>query len=110
MGCDINSFFDTDGTCSACPDNCATCSGAAGPCLTCHINYFLNPFTDLCEECPYDANTALGEFFQPDNTGVCYELCGKSDNWGYLPCDDGNTDEQDGCSPECQVEEGYVCT
>ena len=25
-------------------------------------------------------------------------------------CDDNNTQSGDGCSPNCEIEEGYICT
>lgn len=44
------------------------------------------------------------------NTGAsaCQEVCG--DGFRYvLQCDDGNTDNGDGCSASCQTESGYTC-
>lgn len=49
----------------------------------------------------------------------CIDKCG--DGWkftsseviglyNYNNCDDGNTNNGDGCSSDCQVEENYVCS
>ena len=41
-------------------------------------------------------------------SGACSELCGD----GLLldlQCDDGNTDDGDGCSQNCIIEEGWHC-
>ena len=35
--------------------------------------------------------------------------CGDGQRSGEEECDDGNTDEGDGCDSECRVEAGYVC-
>jgi cysteine-rich repeat protein len=49
--------------------------------------------------------------YQEDSTGVCRDICGD----GYLmqtsssSCDDGNSDNGDGCSSQCQVETYYKC-
>lgn len=29
---------------------------------------------------------------------------------GMLECDDGNFNDGDGCSSECKIEKGYICT
>ncbi len=41
--------------------------------------------------------------------GDCQEICGDNLNFGLLDCDDGNMESGDGCSPLCEVEEGWVC-
>jgi cysteine-rich repeat protein len=42
--------------------------------------------------------------------GQCIEICGKGANYGLLDCDDGNTKDNDGCSANCKVEPGYICS
>ena len=38
------------------------------------------------------------------------EICGDGLNLGSLECDDGNTNDGDGCSSTCKLESGYECT
>jgi len=37
------------------------------------------------------------------------EICGDGYYMGSYQCDDGNLDDNDGCSSTCQVEVGYRC-
>ena len=39
----------------------------------------------------------------------CYVICGDEIIIGE-ECEDGNTETGDGCSDECEVEEGFYCT
>lgn len=41
---------------------------------------------------------------------VSSATCGDGQIAGYEGCDDGDTDDSDGCSGICQVEVGYACT
>jgi cysteine-rich repeat protein len=41
---------------------------------------------------------------------VCSEICGDGKKMGLIPCDDGNTLANDGCSSSCQVDVGYTCS
>ncbi|MGB1592455.1 MAG: DUF4215 domain-containing protein, partial [Promethearchaeia archaeon] len=52
--------------------------------------------------CTYDAQHRLAG-------GRCKPICG--DGWWVLgeACDDHNLDDDDGCSSECKVEDGWVC-
>ena len=38
------------------------------------------------------------------------EICGDGLNLGFVECDDGNTNDGDGCSSMCKLESGYKCT
>lgn len=40
----------------------------------------------------------------------CAEICGDGFNFGGVDCDDGNSTNNDGCSSQCTVEKGYLCT
>ena len=44
--------------------------------------------------------------------GVCVDLCGDGYllNTSSMACDDGNTDNSDGCSSTCELEQGYKCS
>jgi hypothetical protein len=37
-------------------------------------------------------------------------VCGDGERDGAEACDDGNIFDEDGCSPECELEDGYECT
>ena len=37
------------------------------------------------------------------------EKCGDGKYLGILECDDGNLENGDGCSSECQIEPGFMC-
>eukprot|EP00357_Protocruzia_adherens_P026494 CAMPEP_0114983588 /NCGR_PEP_ID=MMETSP0216-20121206/6784_1 /TAXON_ID=223996 /ORGANISM="Protocruzia adherens, Strain Boccale" /LENGTH=683 /DNA_ID=CAMNT_0002345589 /DNA_START=388 /DNA_END=2437 /DNA_ORIENTATION=- len=39
----------------------------------------------------------------------CAEICGDGLHMGSLPCDDGNLRNGDGCSSDCEEEEGFTC-
>ena len=41
--------------------------------------------------------------------GVCAAVCGDGFSRGDEACDDGNTDDGDGCSAQCVVELGFAC-
>jgi cysteine-rich repeat protein len=41
---------------------------------------------------------------------TCDNSCGNSEPDGTEECDDGNNDDGDGCSADCSVEEGWLCT
>jgi len=47
-----------------------------------------------------------GSSTQPD---ACNEKCGDGYDLGHFECDDGNTDDYDGCSSSCEIETGYLC-
>jgi MYXO-CTERM domain-containing protein len=40
---------------------------------------------------------------------ACFSVCGDGLLVGAEACDDGNTDDSDGCSAVCGIEEGWVC-
>eukprot|EP00667_Euglena_gracilis_P004455 EG_transcript_4476 len=42
--------------------------------------------------------------------GATAHVCGNDIRHPYEGCDDGNTQGGDGCSSQCQVEEGWACT
>lgn len=43
--------------------------------------------------------------------GICREICGDGIRLqdSIHECDDGNTEDNDGCSSECVLEEGFKC-
>lgn len=41
----------------------------------------------------------------------CLEVCGDGVRpTDFIECDDGNTDDGDGCSSKCKVEDGFTCS
>lgn len=78
-------------TCAACLDpNCASCYGDTfDQCYECNAGF---DFTYTGQSCP-------GE-------------CGNGVNEDYLgeQCDDGNDQENDGCSSACLIEPGFTCS
>ena len=52
-------------------------------------------------------------YFTSTNSGTnqksCTEICGDGLNLGQHECDDGNTEDGDGCSKDCKLETGFVC-
>lgn len=77
--CGVGTFFHTQQKrCLACPDGCLSCSDSY-KCNTCNPNFQLNVVNDLC-----------------------YEICG--DGVRFVDeCDDGNTNDGDGCSRNCEI-------
>ena len=43
-------------------------------------------------------------------SGICYPICGNGFIDGNEEFDDQNQNDQDGCSKECKVEFGYLCS
>jgi len=41
---------------------------------------------------------------------LALEICGDGINLGFVECDDGNTNDGDGCSSTCKIESGYKCS
>ena len=56
-----------------------------------------------------DADVVIGVGFVCDDDGVCAAACGDGVVVDEEACDDGNSDDGDGCSAQCDVELGYVC-
>jgi cysteine-rich repeat protein len=46
--------------------------------------------------------------FGSNGTNICDEICGDGKVY-EKECDDGNTENGDGCSSTCQVENNYEC-
>ena len=40
----------------------------------------------------------------------CNTSCGDGETAGAEACDDGNTDDGDGCSSTCSIEAGFTCS
>jgi cysteine-rich repeat protein len=121
--CDDGNRYDRDGCSSTCDEEPGwTCPGAGQPCYKCG-----NGIKEVGEACD-DGNAT--------NTDGCTNLCAISDGYtcevlsgqakstcdrcgnGVIKlqdvalreaCDDGNTNDNDGCSSACEVEGTYTC-
>ncbi|MEM6957239.1 MAG: DUF4215 domain-containing protein, partial [Myxococcota bacterium] len=48
-------------------------------------------------------------FARIDDDAECVPACGDGNRTRTEECDDGNTAADDGCSTQCEIEDGYVC-
>jgi cysteine-rich repeat protein len=48
-------------------------------------------------------------FTDSNDASQCKEICGDGINLGYYECDDGNSNDGDGCSSECNYEGILMC-
>jgi cysteine-rich repeat protein len=102
-------FNEYNETCDECHSSCQTCYGQyETDCFTCPRGRYLwiketSSLDRFCLPCHPSAM-----FYGP--AGDCLERCGDGLNFGINECDDGNLDSGDGCSPECQIEEGWICS
>lgn len=99
--------YASNGICFACHYSCQTCapSGQYYNCLTCNTSAFRLPvaYSGFNFMCVCNSNTT--------DVGVelCADKCGDGINI-TSQCDDGNTDNGDGCSSICQIESMFNCT
>ena len=77
-----------DYDCKACHSRCWSCFGST------------NYHCFSCDQTLYDHHL---------KGTTCPEFCGDSKYLGELECDDGNTDDDDGCSKYCHWEAGFAC-
>jgi cysteine-rich repeat protein len=122
-----SAFFCVDGavtggiksTCTACMSFCLTCT-ATTTCSTCQTDYaYTNnacvidctPIS-LCSTCDYPGflnclSCSTGYY---PNSNECQPRCGDNILASPEACDDGNTNNNDGCSSSCVLEAGFLCT
>lgn len=98
--------------CVDCNETCTLCNSSE-TCVQCKkglIPAYSANGTLECQECPigYKANLDLECEGKRHNNGI--EICGDGLNLGKYECDDGNLLPGDGCSPECKLEPGFVCS
>jgi len=98
----IQTKCDT-GKCIKCNDYCQNCDSSA-VCTECIPDFYING-----NQCFKTCSPGEGNLDQLN----CGEICGdgkKPTNYlGNNYCDDGNNVDGDGCSANCQFEEGYLC-
>ena len=90
-------------------DGCVPCSQLFAGSVTCNATaafsctgqYQLQ--NNSCVSCESVDGYKLGK------EGDCVEKCGDG-KLKYLQCDDGNNDDGDGCSSNCLIEKGWICT
>eukprot|EP00347_Sterkiella_histriomuscorum_P024339 403331469 len=75
------------------------CTSCSTKCNTCYDSAVYSCFS--CDETTH-------KIFYADT--FCKEVCGDGFNYGTFECDDGNTNNNDGCSSSCKVEQGYKCS
>ncbi|CAI2359147.1 unnamed protein product [Moneuplotes crassus] len=83
-----------------------TISNADNACL----NYFTAQ-SELCKDLTHKKKEYCSEGFR-DEYYHCIDRCGDGIvqmSPRMLECDDGNTDENDGCSKSCTIEDDWVC-
>ena len=83
--CNVATFFDSQQKkCLPCPDGCLQCRDCY-TCIQCNPDFVFDPATSLCSE-----------------------ICGDGKRY-VRECDDGNRNDNDGCSSSCTIELGYTC-
>ncbi|KRX07487.1 Insulin-like growth factor binding protein, N-terminal [Pseudocohnilembus persalinus] len=96
---------DPYNSCDPCDTICNTCDYTAPlQCTSCNSGYFL--YNNYCVQC----DDLLGFENDPTDSTNCLEICGDGLVVStQFECDDGNTENGDGCSSTCTIEEGYTC-
>ncbi|OQR83299.1 hypothetical protein ACHHYP_14866 [Achlya hypogyna] len=79
---------------------CAACVTQANPSCSTAVSSFNLPWSSGCTAACYSSACSQ----------QCNRMCGNGFLTADEQCDDGNTDSGDGCSANCQVEAGFVCT
>ncbi|CDW81534.1 UNKNOWN [Stylonychia lemnae] len=107
-GCLSNQYYDEIFQyCRPCDSSCKTCSNwYSTDCLSCERGKYLwqrSTYEFLCLTCDSD-----GMYY--GTNGDCVEKCGDSKNFGLNECDDGNSQNGDGCSSACKIEQGFICS
>ena len=81
----MNGYYLSGTSCLPCYTNCFMCSTAL-ICTSCNPGYYLN-----------------------STTSTCSSICGDGMLVVEEDCDDSNTDNGDGCSSTCTIEQAYFC-
>ncbi|KRX07463.1 Insulin-like growth factor binding protein, N-terminal [Pseudocohnilembus persalinus] len=91
--------------CDACDISCKNCNGSSDTdCTECSSPYFLVESQNKCYlTCPSG--------YQTNSSQKCEEICGDGLRIDLLTeCDDGNTNDGDGCNKDCKIEKNWTCT
>jgi len=96
--------------CHKCHESCLKCdtSDSREYCLECKKPLFqVASSIPLHFECKSCEEHIIGS--KTGSKGDCIEICGDGLNIGLNECDDGNTNDGDGCNSECKIENGWNC-
>ena len=99
--------------CLLCHANCSNCSGPLdSDCFTC--SPIAISFQGKCVSCtdpdsPFGFDPLLQKCFDKCGTGFRFSETILSGLLYYSQCDDGNTQDSDGCSSSCQIEDSFFC-
>ena len=92
--------YDDQFPCYSCTRYCEECR--IGGCVKCLNNLVLHSPTECT--CP-PATEIISQ-----NSAACVPICGDGLKHPSEACDDGNLNNNDGCSSSCQIELGYSCS
>ena len=112
--CSTSSYPTSVGSCALCHYSCSSCTGPLPTdCTACDISTgrIFTSGSCLCPTNISDTGVAICGCqigYTQDSSGNCQEICGDGVLYS-LACDDGNTNDGDGCSSVCTVETDYVC-
>ena len=132
-GCDDGNTVDGDGCKADCSDyeEGYTCERPGHPCRLygdCGDGIY-DYYAESCDDgnevagdgCEADCQSVTPGYACPYTGGACHQIVCGDGTWDayaydpetyepYEPCEDGNTNANDGCSATCTVEEGFVCS
>lgn len=98
------------------PDSCLVCDQDMMPVWTRDSQGELRSIE--CKTCKSGTTNSHGDFYFDEEKGQCREICGTSKRYDaklapnlqlFKQCDDGNLDDEDGCSAECTIETNFDC-
>ena len=109
VDCQTIGFLDKENmACQPCHISCETCTGPeSSSCSGC--NSELQKVLDQDDSCQICSKIGSGLIFN-DESLDCLDICGDGLLYNSTECDDGNTDNGDGCDSNCLVEDEYLCT
>lgn len=96
------------GNCEKCHESCKSCiSNSNTGCLNCK-NEFKEIWIGDAKYCRACSDIHAHFVFNKERND-CAEIYGDGFYSGSYECDDGNTNNGDGCSSACKLEKGWVC-
>ncbi len=97
--CAVGTFADVpnSSSCTDCEAGTFQDTTAASSCIACDANTFSPAASSSCEACATGSYSDAG-------SSACASLCGDEITFTDEDCDDGSTDDLDGCDSTCQYE------